>query len=161
MSQIGSTRLGQGGNETSIAWNRYQRLSQFSLSESQFKILIVSNPCPCLDLLFSRNSVKSMSKFCNPRSSKRRMLLSGCFWLKMEIMFRSQNVQDTWRYVFFPVQSSDCDVMWSRAPGRFELKDVLLGCFLRFVDIKGFFITFHHLPPFLGLQYWFWLVYHI
>ena len=95
------------------AWNRYQRLSQFSWSESQFEILIVSDPWPCLDLMFPRNSVKVLSKFCNARSNKRRMLLSGCFWLKGIIMSTPQNVKAP-EDMCFPAQSSDCDVMWSR-----------------------------------------------
>ena len=116
-------------------------LSPSSWSESQFKILIVSHPWPCLDSLFSRNFVKSLCKFCNARSNQRRMLLSGCFWLKMHTNVHVIECSRHLKVCFIT------EVWWRcrpRAPRRFEVKDVLLCYSLAF---RGHSRLLSNVPP--------------
>ena len=115
----------------------------FSWSESEFKVLIVSGPWPYLDSLFARYSVKSLCNFCSVRSNQRRILLSGCFWQKMDTNVQVRECSRRPKVCFSLHKAlmelcAHChtatSLMFSApcSPGRFELKNVLRGYFLAF-----------------------------
>ena len=137
MSEIDSRHLRQGGNETSkhetVISAYHNFLVWFSIQNCNRL-----RPMAMSGLVFSRNSVKLLSSAMQDQTREECCSLDVFFlgWKGM-IIFTLQNVKAPEDMFFFLHRA--LVVMWSRAPGRFLLKDVLLAYFWPFVDIKDFF----------------------
>ena len=129
--------------ENSIPWNRYHRFISFSLSESNFKILIVSVPWPCWTHCFHGillSPCASSATLDRTREECCSLDVFGWKWILAQRMFKAPEG------MFFPVQRSDWDA-------GLVLQDVLssrMFCwaiFWPFRDIQDFYLTFHYLQP--------------